>query len=74
MKDDLHWTEKKKGKKEERTRKCCQSECDPTAAQRAIEWVQKFALLLIFLASQKEVEGIESRESNMEEEILQSRI
>jgi hypothetical protein len=47
-------------------------ECDAVAAQRAIEWAQKFALLEIFLASQKEAEGIESRESRMIDEILRS--
>jgi hypothetical protein len=45
-------------------------EFDLAAAQCAIEWAQKFALLLIFLPSQKEVEGIESKESKMTDEIL----
>jgi hypothetical protein len=49
-------------------------ECDLTAAQRATEWAQKFAFLLIFLHFQKEAEGIESRVSKMIEQILQSQI
>jgi desulfoferrodoxin (superoxide reductase-like protein) len=42
------------------------------AAQRATEWAQKFALRLTFLASQKEVEGIVSKEVIIMGEILQS--
>jgi hypothetical protein len=51
------------------------------AAQRATEWAQKFALLLTFLASQKEVEGIlftefmimgEIRQSDVEEDWLRA--
>jgi hypothetical protein len=47
-------------------------ECDLAAAQRVTEWAQKFALLLIFLASYKESEGIFCKDDNITEEILQS--
>jgi hypothetical protein len=44
------------------------------AAQRATEWAQKFALLLTFLASQKEVEEILFKEFIIMGEILQSKV
>jgi hypothetical protein len=44
------------------------------AAQRATEWAQKFALRVTFLASQKEVEGIFSKEVIIMGEIRQSEI
>jgi hypothetical protein len=42
-------------------------------AQCAIEWTQKFVLLLIFLVSQEKAIRITSKESKIIEEILQSR-
>ena len=50
------------------------TEWDPAATQRAIEWAQKLTFLLIFLTSQTEVAGIESKQSKIIEEILQFRI
>ena len=48
------------------------SEFDLAAAQRATEWIQKFALLLIFLASHKESEVILFKDDIITGEILQS--
>ena len=47
-------------------------EYDLAAAQRATKWVQKFAFLLIFLASHKESEGILFKDDIITGEILQS--
>jgi hypothetical protein len=47
-------------------------EKDLAAAQCAAKWAQKFALLLIFLASQEIEAGIDAIQSEMMVEIRQS--